>query len=51
MVGVEQRVGSIESGKDADLVLWSGKPFELTSRIVGVLLEGRLIVDPRPSPR
>jgi imidazolonepropionase-like amidohydrolase len=48
MVGVDKRVGSIESGKDADLVLWNGKPFEATSRVVGVLIDGRLILDPRP---
>jgi imidazolonepropionase-like amidohydrolase len=47
MVGVEERVGSIEVSKDADLVLWSGTPFEPTSRIVGVILDGKLLLDPR----
>ncbi len=47
MVGIDDRVGSIEVGKDADLVLWSGMPFEPTSQIVGVLLDGKLVVDPR----
>jgi imidazolonepropionase-like amidohydrolase len=47
MIGIESRVGSIEVGKDADLVLWNGKPFEATSRVVGVLVDGRLILDPR----
>jgi imidazolonepropionase-like amidohydrolase len=47
LVGVEKRVGSIEVGKDADLVLWSGKPFEPSSRVIGVLLEGKLVLDPR----
>jgi imidazolonepropionase-like amidohydrolase len=53
MLGVDDRVGSIEPGKDADLVLWSGEPFELTSRVIGVLVDGRLALDPRlsPSPR
>lgn len=46
MVGVADRVGSLEVGKDADLVLWSGKPFEATSRVIGVVLDGRLVVDP-----
>jgi cytosine/adenosine deaminase-related metal-dependent hydrolase len=50
MAGVESRVGSIEVGKDADLVLWSGPPFELTSRVIGVLIDGRLILDPREQP-
>ncbi len=47
LVGVDDRVGSLEVGKDADLVLWNGKPFEATSRIVGVILGGELVVDPR----
>jgi len=48
MIGIDDRVGSIEVGKDADIVLWSGVPFELTSRVVGVLIDGRLVLDPRP---
>jgi imidazolonepropionase-like amidohydrolase len=47
MLGVERRVGSIEVGKDADLVLWNGQPFEPGSRVVGVILDGVLKVDPR----
>ncbi len=48
MVGVDDRVGSVEVGKDADLVLWSGPtPFEPTSRIIGVLVDGVLKLDPR----
>jgi len=47
MVGIDDRVGSIEVGKDGDLALWNGTPFELTSRVVGVVLEGELIEDPR----
>lgn len=45
MVGIDDRVGSIEVGKDADLVLWSGTPFEPTSRVIGVLLDGVLVHD------
>jgi len=47
MVGVDDRVGSLEVGKDADLVLWNGRPFELTSKIVGVVLNGELVYDAR----
>ena len=47
MVGVDDRVGSLEVGKDADLVLWSGRPFELTSKILGVVLNGELVYDAR----
>jgi imidazolonepropionase-like amidohydrolase len=48
MVGIDDRVGSIEVGKDADLVLWSGTPFEPTSRVIGVLLNGELVHDQIP---
>ncbi len=39
--GVADRIGSIEVGKDADLVVWSGDPFELTTRAEQVFIAGR----------
>jgi len=48
LVGVEDRVGSLGAGKDADLVLWSGKPFEPTSRVLAVFVGGELVFDARP---
>lgn len=47
LLGVDQRVGTLAVGKDADLVLWNGTPFEATSNVIGVVLGGRLVVDPR----
>jgi imidazolonepropionase-like amidohydrolase len=38
--GVADRVGSLEAGKDADLVLWSGDPFEPLSRPRLILVRG-----------
>ena len=49
LAGVDDRVGSIAVGKDADLVLWSGTPFEPTSQILAVFVSGKLIVDNRQS--
>ena len=49
MFGVQERVGSIEVGKDADLVLWNGEPFQPTSRVIGVIVDGALVLDPRPT--
>lgn len=43
LAGIDSRVGTIEVGKDADLVLWSGKPFAATSRVIGVVLDGQLV--------
>ena len=47
ILGIDDRVGSVASGMDADLVLWSGTPFESTSRVVGVMVSGELVLDPR----
>ena len=47
LLGVEDRVGSLGVGKDADFVMWSGPPFEPSSRIIGVVVDGVLVVDPR----
>ena len=40
MLGIDDRVGSIERGKDGDLVLFSGDPFEYTSQVCAVVIEG-----------
>ena len=47
LLGVADRIGSVAVGKDADLVLWNGTPFAPTASVVGVLLDGELVVDPR----
>lgn len=38
--GVDDRVGSIEVGKHADLALFDGDPFEYTSHCVGTVIDG-----------
>jgi len=38
--GVNSRVGSIEPGKDADLVLWEADPFDVRTRPAAVWVEG-----------
>lgn len=39
--GVADRFGTIEVGKDADLVVWSGDPFELSTAVEHVFIRGR----------
>ena len=39
--GVADRIGSLDVGKDADLVIWSGDPFELTTGAEHVFIKGR----------
>ncbi|MCE9595350.1 MAG: amidohydrolase family protein [Planctomycetes bacterium] len=43
MLGVADRVGSIDKGKDANLLFFSGDPFEPTSKLKAVMLEGRIV--------
>ncbi|AXH95809.1 amidohydrolase [Ornithinimicrobium avium] len=40
VLGVDDRVGSITPGKDADVVLWSGDPLALSSRVLRTYLDG-----------
>ena len=39
--GVSDRVGSLQPGKDANLVVWSGDPFEFATRVEHVFIRGR----------
>ncbi|HRJ17215.1 MAG TPA: amidohydrolase family protein, partial [Saprospiraceae bacterium] len=45
LLGIEQRVGSIEPGKDADLVMYDGEPFEYLTRVCGVMIDGEIVSD------
>ncbi|AQQ54599.1 amidohydrolase [Planococcus lenghuensis] len=42
-LGVEDRVGSIESGKDADVVIWDGDPFDLRTTVTATYINGELV--------
>jgi imidazolonepropionase-like amidohydrolase len=39
--GVADRVGSLQPGKDADIVVWSGDPFEFATQPEHVFVRGR----------
>lgn len=43
ILGLDHRVGSIEPGKDADLVIMNGHPFDVRSRVVRVLISGKTV--------
>ena len=40
IIGVDDRLGSIEPGKDADLVVWSGDPLDVLSRVQRAFVNG-----------
>ncbi|MBP8613459.1 MAG: amidohydrolase [Firmicutes bacterium] len=43
-LGVQDRVGSLEAGKDADFVIWTGHPFKIRSRVEAVFIEGHKVL-------
>lgn len=49
-LGVHDRVGTIEPGKQADLVVWDRDPFSVYARTAQVFIEGELVYD-RSDPR
>ena len=42
-IGISDRVGSIEAGKDADIVLARGDVFDISGQVVQVFIEGRKV--------
>ncbi len=44
-LGLDDRIGSLEPGKNADLVLWSGDPFSVYTRTEKVWIDGALRFD------
>ena len=41
--GISDRVGTIEKGKDADLVILSGEPFSVAASVMAVMVDGKLV--------
>ena len=44
-LGLQDRIGSLEVGKNADVVLWSGNPFSVYTRTEKVWIDGALMFD------
>jgi imidazolonepropionase-like amidohydrolase len=44
-LGIEDRTGSLEAGKMADVVIWSGNPFSVYARANQVFIDGALVYD------
>lgn len=49
-LGLDDKIGSIEPGKDADIILWTGDPFSVYSKPEKVWIDGAMYFD-RTDPR
>jgi imidazolonepropionase-like amidohydrolase len=47
LLGIADEVGTVTSGKRADLVLWNGEPFDGSSKPIVVIAGGEIVVDRR----
>ena len=43
--GINDRVGSLEAGKDADIVIFDGHPFEYKSRVLTTIINGEVVFE------
>src|ERR1041384_5367552 len=44
-LGIQERVGSIDVGKDADIAIWNGHPFSVYSRVDTTFVDGEVFFD------
>lgn len=42
---VENRIGSLKAGKDADIVIYDGNPLEIAGSVVMTIIDGRVVWD------
>ncbi len=42
-LGIDDKVGSIEVGKDADIVIWDGNPLEIQSNVLYTIINGKIV--------
>ena len=45
MMDLDERVGSLEAGKDADFIILSGDPFSVTTKVLQTWVEGEKVFD------
>ena len=46
ILGIDDRVGSLERGKDADIAMFDGDPFEYLTNVEGVIINGEVVYKP-----
>lgn len=45
MLGLENRIGSLKTGKDADFVILSGEPFSVYTKVEQTIVSGEVVFD------
>jgi len=45
IIGQDRRIGSLEAGKDGDLALFDGDPFEYTTHVCATVIEGEVVAE------
>ena len=45
ILGIQDRVGSLERGKDGDVAVFDGDPFEFTTHVCAVTIQGEVVSD------
>jgi len=48
ILGIAERTGALEVGKDADIAVFSRHPFDVTTRVDMTLIDGRIVFERRP---
>jgi len=43
VLGIDDRVGSLEKGKDGDIAMYDGDPFEFTTHCTGTIINGQVV--------
>jgi len=43
LLGIDARTGSLTIGKDADVALYDGDPFEFTTHCIGTIIDGKVV--------
>ena len=43
ILGIDKRVGSLDIGKDGDVALFDGDPFEYTTHCIGTIIDGKVV--------
>ncbi len=43
IIGLDKTIGSLEKGKDADVAMYDGDPFEYTTHCTGTIINGKIV--------